>query len=74
MLFGVYQGWVHKNIVNHLDGGITEDGKWQGRWEKLVCLPTQHYNAPSGKTGRFFSQPSQRSLMEYELGSGTPSG
>ena len=24
-LFGVYQDWVHQNIVNHLDGVIKED-------------------------------------------------
>ena len=40
MLFGVYQDWVHQNPVNNLNGGIT-DGKFQARWEKLVCLPTQ---------------------------------
>ena len=39
-LFGVYQGWVHQNTRNNLDGGIKEDGKWKERWRKLVCLPT----------------------------------
>ena len=31
MLFRVYQDWVHKNPGNYLDGGITENGKWQAR-------------------------------------------
>ena len=54
MLFGVYQDWVHQNPGNHLDGGITEDGKWQARWGKLACMPTKRYDVPSGKVGRIF--------------------
>ena len=47
-------GWVQQNTGNYLDGGITEDGKWQAMWEKLLCLPTQCYNVPYGKFGRNF--------------------
>ena len=37
-----------------MDGGIVEDSKWQARWEKLVCMPTQRYGAPSGKVRKRF--------------------
>ena len=40
MLFGVYQDLVHQNPGDYLNGGITEDGKWQDRWKNLsVCQP-----------------------------------
>ena len=55
MLYGVYQDWVHQNPGEHLDGGIVEDSKWQERWEKLVCMPTQRYDAISGKFGKRFA-------------------
>ena len=54
MQFGVYQHWVHQNTGNHIDAIITEDGKWQARWEKLVCMSTQCYKVPPGKDGRIF--------------------
>ena len=47
-IFSISQGWVHQNTGNHLDGRIKEDGKWQDRRRKLVCLPTQRYDVPSG--------------------------
>ena len=37
-----------------MDGVIAEDSKWQERWEKLVCMPNQRYNAPSRKVGKTF--------------------
>ena len=54
MLYGVYQDWVHQNPGDHLDVVIEENSKWQSRWEKLVCMPTQRYDAPSGKVGKRF--------------------
>ena len=54
MLYGVYQDWVHQNPGDHLDGGTTEDSKWQAWWEKLVCMLTQRYDAPSGKVWKRF--------------------
>ena len=45
-------GGVHQNPGDHLDGGIAGDSKWQAWWEKLVCMPTQRYDAPSGKSGK----------------------
>ena len=37
-----------------MDGVIAEDSKWQAWWEKLVFMPTQRYDAPSGKVGKRF--------------------
>ena len=54
MIYGVYQDWVHQNPGDHLDGGIAEDIKWKAWWEKIVCIPTQRYDAPSGKVGKRF--------------------
>ena len=54
MLFGVYQNWAHQNPGNHLDVGIAEDGKWQDRWEKLICMPTQQYETSERKVGKIF--------------------
>ena len=42
------------NPAENLNGGRAEDSKWQSQWEKLVCLPTQRYDAPSGKVGKRF--------------------
>ena len=54
VIYGVYQDWVHQNPGDHLDGGIAEDSKWQAYRRKLVCMPTQRYDAPSGKVGKIF--------------------
>ena len=54
MLYGVYHDLVHQNPGDHLYEGIEEDSKWQAHWEKLVYLPTQHYDAPYGKVGNRF--------------------
>ena len=54
MLYGVYHNWAHQNPGDQLDGGILEDSNWQARWEKLVCMPTQRYGAPSGKVRKIF--------------------
>ena len=72
-LFGVYQDWVHQNNGTHLDGGITEGGKWQYRRRKLFCFQNQRYDVPSSYVGKNKSQPSQWSLTAYELRNGTPS-
>ena len=45
---------MHQNLGDHLDGGIAEDSKWQARWEKLICMSTQRYDAPSGEVGKRF--------------------
>ena len=54
MLYGVYQDWVHQNSGDHLDGGIVEYSMCQARWKKLVCMPTQLYDATYGKVGKRF--------------------
>ena len=74
MIFGVYQDWVQQNHGKHMEGGITEDGKWQDMWKNLsVCLP----NATTHRMGKLedsLSQPSHWSLNSYKLGSGTTRG
>ena len=41
ILFLVYQYFVHQNPGYYLGGGITEDGKWQARWEnRMYANPT----------------------------------
>ena len=54
MIYGDYQDWVHQNPGDHLGGGIEEDSKWKAWWKKLVCMPTQRSDAPSGKVGKIF--------------------
>ena len=54
MIYGICQDWVHQNPGDHLDGGIAEESNWKLRWEKLVCMTTQRYDAPSGKVGKRF--------------------
>ena len=38
----------------HLDGGVKEDGLWQGWWRDLEVMPPCRYEVPSGKVGRRF--------------------
>ena len=72
-LFSVYQDWVHQNTGTNLYGGTNKGDKWQDRFRKIVCLPTQRYDIPSGRVEIFSSQPLQRSLAVYEIRNGTPS-
>ena len=51
-LWEVYGDWVHGNPGTHIDGGITDDGKWQGSWRDLASMTSQRYEAPCGKVGR----------------------
>ena len=37
----VYGDWVHGNPGTHLDGGIAEDGTWQGWWRDLAVTPAR---------------------------------
>jgi len=51
----VYGDHVHQNPGTHLDGGISDDKKWQEYWSRLVVYPTQTYDSPSGSVGRRFT-------------------
>jgi hypothetical protein len=33
---------------------VKDNNAWQERWRKLIVLPSQRYNAPSGAIGRCF--------------------
>ena len=35
----IYGDWVHGNPGTHLDGGVAEDGLWQGWWSDLAVMP-----------------------------------
>ena len=37
-----------------MDGRISEDSKCQELWKKLVCMPTQSYDAHYGKVWKKF--------------------
>ena len=50
----VYGDWVHGNPGTHLDGGVKEDGLWQGWWRDLAVMPPHRYEAPSGEVWRRF--------------------
>ena len=45
---------MHQNPGDYLYVLIAEDIKWQAWCKKLVCMPTQSYDAPSGKVGKRF--------------------
>ena len=47
-----YGDLVHRNLGTHLDGGIKDDGKWQGWWRDLAVMPSRRYEAPCGKAGK----------------------
>jgi hypothetical protein len=53
-LMEVYDDYIHQNDGTHLDGGIKDDAMWQENWRKLVVLPPQRYDTPSGPVGRRF--------------------
>jgi hypothetical protein len=53
-LMEVYGDYIHQNDGSHLDGGIKDDAVWQEHWRKLVILPPQRYDSPSGPVGRRF--------------------
>ena len=53
-LLEVYGDYIHQNDGTHLDGGIKDDAVWQEYWRRLVTLPPQRYDVPSGPIGRRF--------------------
>jgi hypothetical protein len=53
-MFSVYGDYVHQNDGTHLDGGIADDAQWQEYWRKLVVLPPQRFDVPTGAVGRQF--------------------
>ena len=34
-----YGDWVHGNPGTHLDGGVVDNGTWQGWWRDLAVMP-----------------------------------
>ena len=50
----VYGLYVRQNDGTDLNGGIKDDAIWQAHWKKIVSLPPQRYDVPSGKVGKVF--------------------
>ena len=47
----VYRDWVHGSLGTYLDGGIAEDGMWQGWWCDLALMSSRRYEATCWKVG-----------------------
>jgi hypothetical protein len=55
-LIAVFGDSIHCNNECHLDGGIADNGLWQGRYNRVVSHPHLMYNQPKGGVGqRVFS-------------------
>ncbi len=51
-LIAVFGDSIHCNDGNHLDGGIADNGVWQGRYDRVVSHPHPMYNPPKGGIGQ----------------------
>jgi hypothetical protein len=51
-LIAVFGDSIHCNNGRHLDGGIAENGIWQGRYDPVVSHPHPMYNPPKGGIGQ----------------------
>lgn len=54
LLDSVYGDHVHPNDGRHLDGGYSDDLKWQSRWLRIVQLAPTRYAVPKGAAGKRF--------------------
>jgi hypothetical protein len=50
-LIAVFGDSIHHNDGRHLDGGIADNGVWQGRYDHVVSHPHPMYNPPKGGVG-----------------------
>ncbi len=48
----VFGDSIHCNNGHHLDGGIADNGVWQGRYNHVVSHPHLMYNPPKGGVGQ----------------------
>lgn len=46
--------YIQYNDGSHLDGGISDDGRWQQWWTMIVILPEWRYSTPKGGVGHIF--------------------
>jgi hypothetical protein len=51
-LIAVFGNSIHCNDGRHLDGGIADNGVWQGRYAHVVSHPHPMYNPPKGGVGQ----------------------
>jgi hypothetical protein len=54
LLASIYGDYVHSNDGCHLDGGVTDDHRWQWRWRRVVQHSPTRYSVPRGRIGRRF--------------------
>jgi hypothetical protein len=54
MLDTVYGDHAHANDGRHLDGGYSDDHKWQSLWQRTVQLAPTRYAVPKGAVGKRF--------------------
>ena len=54
LLDSIFGDHVHPNDGSQLDGGFSDDQKWQSRWRRMVQLSPTRYSVPKGKVGRRF--------------------
>ncbi len=47
-LIAVFGDSIHCNNGRHLDGGVADDGVWQGRYDCVVSHPHPMYYPPKG--------------------------
>ncbi len=52
-LIAVFGDSIHCNNGRHLDGGIADNGIWQGRYDCVVSHPHLMYNPPKGGVGQW---------------------
>jgi hypothetical protein len=53
-LMEVYGDYIHQNDGSHLEGCTKDDAVWQEHWHKLLFLPPQPYDLPSGPVACHF--------------------
>jgi hypothetical protein len=54
LLDSVLGDHVHSNDGRHLTGGVTDDCRWQTRWQRMVQISPTRYSVPKGTVGRRF--------------------
>jgi hypothetical protein len=70
-LIAVFGDSIHRNDGCHLDGGIMDNGVWQGRYDRVVSHPHLMYNPPKGGSANGLSLRWQGNSGACANGSGT---
>ncbi len=70
-LIAVFGDSIHCNDGRHLDGGIADNGIWQGRYDRVVSHPHPMSNRPKEALANRSSQRWQGNSGACTSGSGT---